>query len=89
MHNNAKNNLKQYKMKDFRVAAVSKNTNSFGLHQMIVVAKDGETYKTLASMYNVKKEKETITMVDGMFRGCECTEKTVKVPKEVINLIWN
>lgn len=33
------------KRKEFKVVAVSENTNSFGLRQMIVVARDGETYK--------------------------------------------
>jgi len=76
-------------MQDFKVVMVSDNTNSFGLRQMVLVAKDGEVYKTCASMYNVKEIGDTITMKDGMFTGCELTEKAGLVSKKVAKETWN
>jgi len=86
----------------FRVAMVSSNTNSFGLYQMIVMSKKGEAYKTHASMYNVKKVGEDINLIvttkqnekgndvvtSSYFRGCEMTVKLPKVPKEVLNEVF-
>ena len=76
-------------MKDFKVMLVSDNTNSFGLYQMVVVAKDGEVYKTCASMYNVKEIGDTITMKDGMFTGCELTEEAGLVSERIAKVMWN
>ena len=75
--------------KGFKVAAVSDNTNSFGLKQMILVAKDGEVYKTCASFLYLKNVGDILTMKDGMFKGCELTEKSNIAPKEIINEVWN
>ena len=76
-------------MKDFKVMLVSDNTNSFGLYQMVVVAKDGEVYKTCASMHNVKEIGDTITMKDGMFTGCELTEEAGLVSERIAKIMWN
>ena len=76
-------------MKDFKVMLVSDNTNSFGLYQMVVVAKDGEVYKTCASMYNVKEIGDIITMKDGMFRGCELTKEAGLVSERIAKIMWN
>lgn len=75
--------------KIFKVAAVSSNTNSFGLKQMVVVAEDGTAYKTCANYLNVKEKGDTITMVDGMFRGCELTEKITKMHKSIVRELWD
>ena len=84
--------------KKFRVGAKSSNTNSFGLYQLILVSKDGDAYKTHASMYNAKDKGEDMTMVirtndegkvmDSYFEGCEATSKLPRPPKEVINEIF-
>ena len=82
--------------KEFKVLAVSSNTNSFGLYQMILASKDGEAYKTHASMYNVKKEGEFMSqtirykeednkVLSSTFNGCEMTTKLPQVPKDVLN----
>ena len=85
--------------KEFKVVAKSSNTNSFGLYQMIVIAKDGEAYKTCASMYNAKEQGESVhqTVIsddktgeikERYFLGHELTEKSPEAPKEVIDEVW-
>ena len=85
--------------KQFKVVAKSVNTNSFGLHQMIVVSTDGIAYKTHASMYNAKEEGEMVTqdltindegkIVSSHFVGHEMTTKLPSVPEEVLKEIFN
>lgn len=84
--------------RDFKVVAKSDNTNSFGLYQMIVVAKDGKAYCTHASMYHVKERGEILPQrfnmdKDGIetghhFIGCELTTKEKDCPKDVVANIW-
>ena len=42
--------------KEFKVVAVSTNTNSFGLRGVVMVARDGEAWQVGASHINVPKE---------------------------------
>ena len=84
--------------KRFKVAGVSINTNSFGLYQMIVVAKDGQAYQTCANYLNVKKEGDIINqeialneegkIVSARFNGHELTEQIKKAPEDVIKELW-
>jgi len=86
--------MKQY-TKDFTVAMKSSNTNSFGLYQLILFSKDGEAYKTHASMYNAKEVgeimKQTIEVDENniiksqYFIGTEMTTKLPRPPKDVLN----
>jgi len=76
-------------MQDFKVVMVSDNTNSFGLRQMVLVARSGEVYKTCASSLNVKTVGEILIMIDGMFRGCELTEEAGLVSEKVAKETWN
>jgi hypothetical protein len=89
-------NIKKH-MKQFKVAAVSSNTNSFGLYRMIVISKDGEAYKLHASMYNVKKQGDFINQVimtkdDRVIRsdfyGCEMPIRLPQVKKDVLNELF-
>lgn len=50
---------RQY-VQTFKVAAVSSNTNSFGLKQMIVMTADGDTWKVHANQLNVREVGELI-----------------------------
>lgn len=85
--------------KEFKVVAKSSNTNSFGLYQMVLVAKDGEAYKTHASMYNAKEQGETVNqkvvfdtegnLVSSYFVGHEMTSKIADAPQEVIEQYFN
>ena len=69
------------------------------IYQMILVARDGEAFKTHASMYNAKKQgeimvqeifisNETGKVKEKYFRGTEMTSQLEKAPKEVINELW-
>jgi hypothetical protein len=46
-------------VKRFKVAAVSSNANSFGLHNVVLVAKDGEAWSVKASQYNLPEKGMT------------------------------
>jgi len=85
--------------KEFKVVAKSKNTNSFGLYQMILVAKDGEAFKSHASQYNVKDKDEIVNatvlineetgkVTATYFTGHELTQRIEKAPQEVIEEVW-
>lgn len=85
--------------KQFKVVAKSLNTNSFGLHQLILVSKDGEAYKSHASIYHAQIEGDTINQVlvvddqgeikQRYFRGHELTQKLDNVPSDVLAKIFN
>lgn len=85
----------------FKVIAVSKNTNSFGLHQFIAVAKSGEAFKLHTCYLYKPKNGDDITIVQDMdentgkcsFKevigiGVEMPERMPKAPKEVLNEIF-
>lgn len=95
--------MKRYKefTKSFLVWRKSENTNSFGLYKMYLMAKDGESYTSCASMYNVKEvgsvingkiilDKTTGTRVgQAQFIGHELTERlSSDAPQDVINEVW-
>ena len=83
---------------DFKVVAVSTNTNSFGLRQMIMVAKNGWTYKACFNYLNVREKGDTIRgrvyVKDSgepgtvLFPGGELPERGENAPKAVINQIF-
>lgn len=85
--------------KQFKVAMKSENTNSFGLYQMILIAKDGEAFKSHASMYNHRPEGSIVNLqvtidlktakrIDSHFIGHELTTSMPKAPQEVIDEVW-
>lgn len=84
---------------EFKVVAVSENTNSFGLYQMILVSKCGKAFKSHASMYNVKPQNSIISgdvvlnwqtekIISCTFRGHEMTTQIEAPDQETINKIW-
>lgn len=85
--------------KEFKVVAVSENTNSFGLKQMVMVAKDGSSFRGCFNSLNVKNQGETITgtvtvedngkELHTEFIGGELVEKLLAPPLTTINAIWN
>ena len=85
--------------KDFKVVAVSENTNSFGLKQMVMVARDGSAFRGCFNSLNVKQKDETITGVVTVnesgkevrteFTGGELVEKLLAPPLETVREIWN
>lgn len=84
--------------KNFKVVAVSENTNSFGLRQMVMVAKDGAAFRGCFNSLNVKQKDETITGIVTIkengeelrteFSGGELVEKLLSPSLETINEIW-
>lgn len=86
--------------KNFKVFRKSENTNSFGLFQMYLMAKDGEAYKSCASQYNVKEvgevivgshtvDEETGGCTDYIFNGHELTERLSEdAPADVVKEVW-
>lgn len=79
--------------KGWRVLGVSGNTNSFGLYEMFLVAKDGEVWRVLSNALNLKMKGETITAdaADGMgwaTLGYECPERRTDCPPEIVKEVW-
>ena len=85
-------------LKEFKIYAKSKNTNSFGLYQFIAVAKDGESYKIHGS-YIVGREEGDSVMQHILlndkgeatlkyFLGYELTSKINNAPKEIIDELF-
>ena len=83
--------------KKFMVAAVSSNTNSFGLHNVVMVAKDGEAWSVKASPYNLPEKGMTYVphsigngewgWADGW--GFEIPERlSPDAPPEVVREVW-
>lgn len=83
-------------IKDFKVAAVSSNTNSFGLRQMILVSEDGMTFTSCFNYLNVKKAGDIVqgivntneNKVHAMFKGGELTEMVATAPRSIIKELW-
>jgi hypothetical protein len=76
-------------VKNFKVVAKSSNTNSFGLHQFVVMATDGEAYKIHGSMYVKKDRGDIVPRIDGAFIGFEMPEKLDNAPEEVVKAVFN
>ena len=71
------------KTKTFKVAAVSSNTNSFGLKSMILVAKDGEAWQVAANSINVKKKGDTITVDASKPFDLEFSARSFEIPERL------
>ena len=85
---------------EFKVVAVSENTNSFGLKQMVMVGRKGEAYKGCFNYLNVKKQGEIIRGIVTLdndtaeikhceFTGGELVERIENAPEDVVKEIWN
>lgn len=82
----------------FRVAAVSKNTNSFGLKQMVMIARNGMAYKACFNYLNVKEKGEDIIghttsndsgeVIRCEFTGGELVERIDDAPEEVVTAVY-
>lgn len=85
----------------FKVVAVSDNTNSFGLHQCVMVAKSGIGYKACANYLNIPQKGDILDIpvlfdtkgnptesYDFSSKGFEIPIKIEKAPEEIIREIW-
>ena len=81
-------------MKRFKVAAISSNTNSFGLHRFILVAEDGEVwYAHKNKQYAPLAQGDVVDLTDDPAtvlcrHGFEIPERGPKAPIEVANEVW-
>lgn len=80
-------------MKEFKVAAVSSNANAFGLRSMVVIAKDGEAWRLLASSFYLKKVGDIIRTSwtrDATKFGneYEVPEQLTYAPSGVVKEVW-
>lgn len=84
---------------NFYVVAISENTNSFGLRQMIMVSKEGITCKGCFNNLNVRQKGEKITGLVNMLHGnvinvqipgAELIEVSPeRAPKDVLKVIFS
>lgn len=72
-------------MKQFIVAAVSRNTNSFGLRGMILIAKDGEAWQVAANCLNIKSEGEFVNTGNeqGRINGSQWATLGFEIPRRL------
>jgi hypothetical protein len=86
---------------DFKVVAVSENTNSFGLSQCVLVANNGLAYKVCANSINIPKEGDIVKIpykagangisdatLNFASRGFEIPERIEDAPREIIDEVW-
>ena len=79
---------------EFKVAAVSSNTSSFGLYQMFLVSRDGLVFTACKS--DPPRQGEIISIpvaVDGVITSSaafhfEIPHKLEKAPKPVVDELW-
>ncbi len=84
------NVMKQGEGKLFKVVAVSSNTNSFGLHGVIMIAQDGEAWKAAHGQLQLPKQGDTLRIDPTAWgaSGFEIPEKLPQPPAEVIAEAW-
>ena len=88
---------------EFKVVAVTSNTNSFGLKQCILVARNGLAYKACANSLNMPEQGSVITIpyaggsgdigdapitLSFAQKGFEIPERQEDAPREAVAEIW-
>ena len=81
--------------KQFKVASVSSNLNSFGLRGHVLVAEDGEAWQVGITAQFAKKQGEEVKVhygdggqLDWAWFGAEIPERLPDAPRNVVNEIW-
>lgn len=75
----------------FKVAAVTENTNSFGLRGMVLISSDGTAYEVAANHLNVKNPGDVVSVpfpINWAKLGYELPRQLPKAPPEVIREVW-
>ena len=74
----------------FKVAAVSVNTNSFGLFQHVLIHESGEAWTACASQLNKKEKGSTIQLATNNFatHGFEIPHRLPAAPEEVLTELF-
>jgi len=71
-------------IKEFKVAAVSSNTNSFGLYGMLLLAKDREVWQVGANNLHVKKVGDIVEVrVDEVNSEPDFTSLSYEIPQRM------
>lgn len=80
---------------EYKVAAVSRNCNSFGLKQMVLVSRSGDVFKACASYLNVREEGAIINVpvnehMEPQFSqlSFEIPERCAIAPADVVNELF-
>jgi len=86
----------------FIVAAVSENTNSFGLHSVIMIARSGTAFQVLQNSFN-KLDEGTVKNINTKcdeegevlsydfttsLDGAECPSQLGNAPREIVSEAW-
>lgn len=82
--------------KKFKVAAISANTNSFGLHQFIFIAQDGKALKACGNSLRAQElPRGSIVALDqqdllGSLSALsfELPEENIPAPKQIVDQVW-
>lgn len=81
--------------KNFKCISVSENTNSFGLHGVILMARDGETWEVAMNGLNKPAKGKVLNVpVDENGRAqmwrmnCEIPSRLTDTPKSVVKSAW-
>jgi hypothetical protein len=89
------NGRKQVAGKRFKVAAISSNTNSFGLNRFVFVARDGEAWAGHKAKQYVSLQQGQVVLLETPFnralteRGFEIPERlSPDCPPGVVKEIW-
>lgn len=81
--------------KAFKVAAVSDNRNSFGLRQIVLLAKDGEAWKCCVGGTNERKMGDVIELPYNtqptfatLTWSAEIPERMTNAPQMIVDQVW-
>lgn len=71
------------------VAAVSSNTNSFGLYQHVLVTKDGTAFTACANSLNKKDVGQVVDVKKGFHEhSFEIPQQIKDAPDDVVQEVW-
>lgn len=83
------------RFEEFRVVSVSSNTNSFGLHGVILISRLGNAWEVGANAINVPKQNDTFGArihADGNPNftkfGFEIPRRLPDVPPHIVSQVW-
>jgi hypothetical protein len=77
----------------FKVVAISSNTNSFGLHNVVLMSKSGEAWQVYSSDFHLPTRGQVFDFPNQnigelVSHGWECPTQLPKAPKEVVKEVW-
>ena len=84
-------------MKHFKVVAISGNHNSFGLHGVVLVAKDGQAYEIGSNDLHMPRQGDVLDVPVRPGGGLDWAELGYEIPRaldppappEVVRQVWS